>query len=444
MDDKNKTTPGIDADPDSFTIYQLKNDDTTRDFRFEPYDCLLTAGRTVDPANYKAVYTAPLAPDMTLDDIFYRFNVNRPEGFTGRSLSVSDVVVLHHKGKDTAHYVDTVGYKELPEFQTQSLPLPPRVEKPSVREQLKAGKKKAAKKAPPLSKFEDVDVFEALHAIMKQNTGFYPTDFDVDKKMFARAADMPDRADRTFLWFSRPMGTNCFRERDVFVKGIGPYTIWRYYYEQSNDRILAYAVEVTGRVDGKIRGNLYELNFAQHYEHISETALDAETINIIYENGERQIPVGQRFFPTPDPEYGKYVRYEYLPRDPDALQDLLREERKNRERLAPGDFTEHIAALHDGLIESEARRIVTEMKRLDSPNSPGKTHYMVELAPVFLHLASTEDADRLFAMLPYKSLSFSKVGDKYGIYALISKHENRDVSIRKSQPKRKIQKCVSR
>ena len=110
MDDKEKIAPGMDAGPDSFTIYQLKDDDTTRDFRFEPYDCLLTAGRTVDPANYKAVYTAPLAPDMTLDDIFYRFNVNRPEGFTGRSLSVSDVVVLHRKGKDTAHYVDTVGY----------------------------------------------------------------------------------------------------------------------------------------------------------------------------------------------------------------------------------------------------------------------------------------------------------------------------------------------
>ena len=59
MDDKKKTAPGIEVNPDSFTIYQLKDDDTTRDLRFEPYDCLLMAGRTVDPANYRAVYTAP-------------------------------------------------------------------------------------------------------------------------------------------------------------------------------------------------------------------------------------------------------------------------------------------------------------------------------------------------------------------------------------------------
>ncbi len=56
----------------------------------------------------------------------------------------------------------------------------------------------------------------------------------------------------------------------------------------------------------------------------------------------------------------------------------------------------HIAALRDGLIEAEARRIVREMKRQYSPNSPNKTHFMVELSPAFMQLASTKDTDRLF------------------------------------------------
>ena len=36
--------------------------------------------------------------------------------FKGHSLSVSDVVVLHQNGRDTAHYVDSFGYKDVPEF----------------------------------------------------------------------------------------------------------------------------------------------------------------------------------------------------------------------------------------------------------------------------------------------------------------------------------------
>ena len=55
---------------------------------------------------------------------------------------------------------------------------------------------------------------------------------------------------------------------------------------------------------------------------------------------------------------------------------------------------------YDSRIEAEAQRIVAEMKRQDSPNSPNKTHFMVELSPYFMQLASTKDTDRLFAMLP--------------------------------------------
>ena len=101
---------------DTFTIYQLKGGDETRDFRFEPYDRLQAAGLAVDPANYEQTYTAPLAPDMTLDSIFEKFNIDRPADFTGHSLSVSDVVVLHQNGQDAAHYVDRFGFKEVPEF----------------------------------------------------------------------------------------------------------------------------------------------------------------------------------------------------------------------------------------------------------------------------------------------------------------------------------------
>ena len=103
-------------DKDTFSIYQLKRGDETRDFRFEPYDRLAATGRTADRANYDLIYTAELTPGTSLEDIYTRFNIDHPKDFKGHSLSVSDVVVLHQNGQDTAHYVDSSGYRQVPEF----------------------------------------------------------------------------------------------------------------------------------------------------------------------------------------------------------------------------------------------------------------------------------------------------------------------------------------
>ena len=118
---KAQEQPGTGRD-DTFSIYQLGDGDETRDYRFEPYDRLQAAGLAVDRANYELVYTAPLAPGTSLDDIFTRFNIDHPKDFKGHSLSVSDVVVLHQGGQDTAHYVDRGDFKQIPEFLQEKQP----------------------------------------------------------------------------------------------------------------------------------------------------------------------------------------------------------------------------------------------------------------------------------------------------------------------------------
>ena len=112
-------------DKDTFSIYQIKGGDETRDFRFEPYDRLQAAGNVVDRANYELVYTAPLAPETSLEDIYTRFNIDHPKDFKGHSLSVSDVVVLHQNGQDAAHFVDSVGFRQVPEFLQEQKQLTP-------------------------------------------------------------------------------------------------------------------------------------------------------------------------------------------------------------------------------------------------------------------------------------------------------------------------------
>ena len=81
------------------------------------------------------------------------------------------------------------------------------------------------------------------------------------------------------------------------------------------------------------------------------------------------------------------------------------------------------------------------MKDLSEPNSPNKTHFMVELSPYFMQIASSKDTDRLFSMLPYQSLCFTGMKDRRGVYAVIGKDENRDKEVRR--PRASIRKQLS-
>ena len=101
---------------DRFGIYQLKDTEGARDIHFMGMDYLESKGIAVTKENYDLLYTAPLEEGTSLEDIYTRFNIDRPADFRGHSLSVSDVVVLHHNGENTSHYVDSFGYREVPEF----------------------------------------------------------------------------------------------------------------------------------------------------------------------------------------------------------------------------------------------------------------------------------------------------------------------------------------
>ncbi len=122
QDAPEQTADKKEPDKDTFTIYQLKDGDGMRDYHFEPYDRLQAAGLSVEAANYNLIYAAELTPGTSLEDIYTRFNIDHPKDFKGHSLSVSDIVVLHQNGEDTAHYVDSFGYKEVPEFLQEQTP----------------------------------------------------------------------------------------------------------------------------------------------------------------------------------------------------------------------------------------------------------------------------------------------------------------------------------
>lgn len=156
-----------------------------------------------------------------------------------------------------------------------------------------------------MNKFENVDVLASLQQIMQQNTAFFRNDFDIDKKILTRAAASKNTEDKIYLWFCRPNGTHCLRERDVFLRGAREHNTFR---------------------------------------------------------------------------------------------------------------------------------ISTAFQALQAPNSPNGTHFMMEVSPYFERIASSREQDRLFAVLPYKSLCLSGMKDRHGVFALISSDEKRDLPLRRLRP----------
>lgn len=119
MTEQHNKTQQLANDKDCFSIYQIKagqTNDELRPYLYHDYSYLRLTGLQVDRNNYECKYTAALDERMELEDIFARFNFQPPQDFKGRSLSVSDVVVMRRNGQDTAYYVDIVGFTLVPEF----------------------------------------------------------------------------------------------------------------------------------------------------------------------------------------------------------------------------------------------------------------------------------------------------------------------------------------
>jgi hypothetical protein len=131
--------------------------------------------------------------------------------------------------------------------------------------------------------FQNCDVFSVLQEIVERRVKHYKTDFEIDKEIILEASESDDPKHLKLLWLARPNGTHCFVEADVYVKDTYPYNAWVFYGEQTNDPITAYAIELQeSRFDGKIIGNLYELDYQAHFKRIQKYALPRSPVTQIH------------------------------------------------------------------------------------------------------------------------------------------------------------------
>ena len=196
-----------------------------------------------------------------------------------------------------------------------------------------------------MPKFMEIDLLDSLEKIMKKNTRSYQGDFSYDRKDLEEAAAKADTLplrERTYLWMSRCCGTWCLKEGRVFLKPTAAHHIWTYYGDGRNERILAYAVEVTDLEDGKVIGNLYPLDYREHVEYVRKVSVPVEKVRVVYEKGEYYQETDERIRKEAHKIFGKFLYSEYVPSDSAALETVLWQEEQKRRDMRCGKIGNHI------------------------------------------------------------------------------------------------------
>lgn len=205
-----------------------------------------------------------------------------------------------------------------------------------------------------MRKYKNVDVIATLGAILEMNTEHYKSDFKYDVERFKKAALDPNGENNRLLWMSRQSGTWCVMEREAYIKDTEAFNIWNGYatilgnvnsYMSTvivQDRIQAYAVEIKDMENGRIKGDIYELDYRDHIKQINRDALPKHTVTAQFEDGTKLTLPHAEYYDNREclhNQHGKATAFHVDPEDKGALRDILKQTREQREKEArPATF----------------------------------------------------------------------------------------------------------
>lgn len=108
------------ANAPKYAIYQVKRGEEYARLSFNSWNELKKFNLPFDKNNYEEVYGGYVSDvsrsqgrGVILDNIYTKFNIDRPEDFRGHSLSVGDVIVLEDNNVSSAFYVDSYGMADV-------------------------------------------------------------------------------------------------------------------------------------------------------------------------------------------------------------------------------------------------------------------------------------------------------------------------------------------
>lgn len=226
------------------------------------------------------------------------------------------------------------------------------------------------------TKFEGVDVLDFLGQVAELHTQHYKEDFDMDKELIPKLALSGEPEDRRLLWMSRPCGTYTLREREVYLEGSYANNVWRFYHEQTNDPVLAYALSIKDVRDGKVIGNIYPLDYGSHIEWVKSLTCPIEKVSVIFEDGANVIiPYQNRrqFINELMPMHGNPKSMTDLPESEREFAMILKRERFKRSYHAvSGDIKEYIEGLKKNTLCGKLKETRTAAITSPKPPSPNK------------------------------------------------------------------------
>ena len=285
-------------------------------------------------------------------------------------------------------------------------------------------------KPDSLRKFMNVDLEKILPQIMAQKTAFYQKDLTYAMNEMREGAATEDPAKRNFVVIFRQSGVECLNERDMFIAGTRSYNTCQHYHRQTREPVLVYSVELLGDGTNGLRGNLYQQDQHQIAQFAERAASPYTDLTIIFCGGrEVRIPEKENQYETINSlkyQYGEILDTRHEADDESVVQGALKREHERRDRMPKGHIAVHVRKLEESRIQTEADRLATELQSLMEPNTPDKTHFMAEVSPYFLPLASDDDMYRLFAKVQEQvkqPMYIAQVDGKKGQYFFMRREE---------------------
>jgi len=199
-----------------------------------------------------------------------------------------------------------------------------------------------------MKKYTDVDIVAELQKLVDSHVDSYKEDFDIDKRIIRRAAESQNPEDKTLMWFCRPHGTHCLNENQVFIQGTRDHNTFRFYAEQTYDECVARVIVPKAVKRGKVFGDVFEINYREQAANVAQNSVAPDHDRLTFADGfVLEAPCRSSFDAAMAliGEHGGVKTHQTLPKDADALVEVLSKQKSRRDRLPEADRTEVLSPL---------------------------------------------------------------------------------------------------
>ena len=197
-------------------------------------------------------------------------------------------------------------------------------------------------------KHTNVDIIAELQKLVDSHVDSYKEDFDIDKRIIRCAAESKEPEDKVLMWFCRPHGTHCLRENQVFIQGTRDHNTYRFYAEQTRDECIARVIVPKEVRKGKVYGDVFEVNYREQAANVAQNSVAPDHDRLTFADSYMLDAPCRSSFDAAMAlvgEHGGVKTHRTLPKDADALAEVLTKQKSRRDRLPEAERTEVLAPL---------------------------------------------------------------------------------------------------